>query len=196
MNRFNRLSLSLALAALPALSLLPTSSQAALVGTSYSLVAGNTWKASFSFSNGAGDPAAPGLTVFFDETLYANLTSAVAPAGWDPLVVQPDPVLGAGFFDAYAYDPADALQPGQTLSGFSVQFDFVGSGAPGALAFEFYRFDGADLVSLQTGTTTVVPATDVPEPATAWLGAAALLGLLGASRRKATAAVAAQGARA
>ena len=103
------------------------------------------------------------------------------------------PLRVKGFFDAYAGDPADALQPGQTLSGFSVQFDFLGTGAPGALGYEFYRFDGGDLVSLQTGTT-VPAATDVPEPATAWLGAAALAGLLGASRRKAVPAQARQGA--
>ncbi|MFT3818345.1 MAG: hypothetical protein QM750_12040 [Rubrivivax sp.] len=186
MNRFHRLGLALGLAALS------TVSQAALVGVSYSLLSGSTWQASFSFSNGAGEDPAPGLTVFFDEALYANLANAVAPAGWDPLVVQPDLVLGAGFFDAYVYDDADALQPGQTLSGFSVQFDFLGTGAPGTLGYEFYRFDGNDLVSLQTGTTITVPAADLPEPATAWLGAAALLGLLGASRRRAAPAPAGQ----
>lgn len=189
MNRFKHLSLALGLAAF-----LSTAAQAAAVSASYSLVSGNTWQASFSFSNGAGDEAAPGLTVFFDHGLYANLGNAVAPAGWGPLVIQPDAVLGAGFFDAYADDElAGALQPGQTLGGFSVQFDYFGGGTPGTLAYEFYRLnENGVLISLQTGTTTTVPAgTELPEPTTLWLGAAAVAALLGSSRRRPTQAVSA-----
>jgi hypothetical protein len=181
MNRFKRLSLALGLAALSALS------QAASVSASYSLIAGNTWQASFSFSNDIGDLAAPGLTVYFDAALYDNLASPVAPTGWDPIVIQPNG-LSDGYFDAYAYNTADELQPGQALGGFSVQFNYLGTGAPGTLSYEFYRLDGAfDFVSLQTGTTTTVPSTQpLPEPGTLALGAAALAGLLAGTRRKAT----------
>lgn len=170
-----------ACASLAMLSALPSLAHAASVSASYSLLSGNTWQASFNFSNGPADPTAFGLTVFFDPTNYANLSNPVAPANWDPLVTQPDALLGDGSFDVYALTPAAALQPGQTLGGYSVRFDFLGTGTPGRLDYEFYSLENGSFVSLQTGQTVTVT---VPEPTTLWLGAAALVGLVGTSRRK------------
>ena len=184
MKHLSRTALACSLAAA---GLLPQLAQAATVSAAYSLVSGATWQAQFTFGNAAGNPPVPGVTVFFDHSLYANLSAAMAPGSWQPLAVQPDPALSAaGFFDAYAPDPADALQPGQTLGGFTVRFDLLGGGTPGTLRYEFYELPpGGGFTLLASGTTTTVPAGQVPAPGTLWLGTAALAALAVPRRRRA-----------
>jgi hypothetical protein len=96
------------------------SAQAALVTTQSTQLSGTQWQLNFTFTNDGAPAAIEGVTVYFDQALYANLSDATAPAGWDPLVFQPDGGLGSdGAYDVLALDPANALTPGQSLAGFS-----------------------------------------------------------------------------
>jgi len=158
--------------------------QAAAVTANFSLITGNTWQASFTLSNGAADPTAQGVSLYFDHSLYSSLGNAVAPTGWDPLVLQPSTgTLSAdGVFDALAL-PGNELQPGQTLAGFAVQFQYLGTGTPDALAFEFYQLDANDLPVVLTSGNTQTPAVSVPEPGALLLSSLALAALLAVRRQ-------------
>jgi hypothetical protein len=152
------------------------SAQAALVTTQSTQLSGTQWQLNFTFTNDGAPAAIEGVTVYFDQALYANLSDATAPAGWDPLVFQPDGGLGSdGAYDVLALDPADALTPGQSLAGFSVRFDFLGSVLPSTWSYDLYRMDptSGEVEILGSGRT-VEAVTTVPLPATLAL---ALLGL-------------------
>jgi hypothetical protein len=101
-----------------------------------------------------------GFSIYFNEALYADLATPTASGDWDPLVFQPDPALpAAGVYDALALvDGASLAIP------FTVNFVWLGTGAPGIQPFEMYSLDAiGGLTILKTGQTVVNP---VPEPGT------------------------------
>ena len=128
----------LGLAAL--LSALATASPAALLTTHYAHVSGTSWTVDLALTNDDGTPPAiEAVTAYFDEAWFANLQLLASPAGWDTIAVQPSTTIpAAGFIDALVMDPPDALGLGDQAGGFRVQFDFLGSDAPGALAFDVH----------------------------------------------------------
>lgn len=137
-------------------------------------LSGNRWEYSYTVENDMLSVDLEEFTVFFDFNLYENLALAGIPAGWDPLLIQPDPLLpDDGFFDALA-DPGFGIAPGNSLGGFSVSFDFLGTGRPGAQPFEIRDADTFAL--LDSGTTATLA---VPEPATLLLMGIGLIGLAG-----------------
>jgi hypothetical protein len=152
------------------------------VDSTYTSLGGNQWSVAFTVTN-TGEPAPVSeFTVYFAEGLFANLSVTGSPGTWDSIVIQPDSGLPAdGFFDALVLDQADALDNGESQSGFSMTFDFLGTGAPGALLFDFLD---ADFQLLSTGRTTVPDdggggGGTVPEPSAMGL---VLLGLCAATR--------------
>lgn len=134
-------------------------------------IAGNTWEYSYTVENDTLTVDIEEFTVFFDVGL--NLDLASAPTGWAPIAIQPDPSLpDDGFYDALALGAG--IAPGDSLGGFSVQFDFLGQGTPGAQPFEIvdpFTFD-----ILDAGTTQLMAS--VPEPQTLWLMALGLVVLV------------------
>jgi len=134
----------------------------------YMPLVGSQWQLSLTVANGGSPAQIPGFSVYFDHTLFTNLAAPAAPAGWDPLLFQPLPSISSdGVFDAYVLGPADALLPGQSIGGFSLQFDYLGAGAPGTLPFEFYELDAnGGFVPLGSGSVAVQV---VPELGTFWL---------------------------
>jgi len=141
-------------------------------------IAGNTWQYTYNVTNDTLGQDIGEFTIFFDVNLYQNLTSAIAPVDWDPLVIQPDPVLpDDGFYDALAL--VAGLPSGNSLTGFSVVFDFLGAGTPGDQTFSV--IDPITFATLDSGFTQ---ATAVPVPAAFWLFGSGLLGLLGAGTRR------------
>ena len=103
------------------------------------------------------------LTIFFDFGQYTNLAVTSPLAGWDEIVADPTLVLGSpdpGFYDALALGAG--IAPGHQLAGFSVSFDWLGVGLPGAQSFTVV--DPVTFDALASGTTN-----SVPEPATALL---------------------------
>lgn len=137
------------------------------VDSTYTSLGGNQWSVAFTVTN-TGEPAPVSeFTVYFAEGLFANLSVTGSPATWDSIVIQPDGGLPAdGFFDALVLDQADALDNGESQSGFSMTFDFLGTGAPGALPFDFLD---ANFTVIASGRTTLPDGGGggtVPEPAT------------------------------
>ena len=138
------------------------------VDSTYTSLGGNQWSAAFTVTN-TGEPAPVSeFTVYFAEGLFANLAVTGSPSTWDSIVIQPDSGIPAdGFFDALVLDQVDALDNGESQSGFSMTFDFLGSGAPGALPFDFLD---ANFTVIASGRTTLPGGGGgtVPAPAT-WL---------------------------
>ncbi|HEB90924.1 MAG TPA: hypothetical protein ENI85_15225 [Deltaproteobacteria bacterium] len=143
-------------------------SQATTIFYSVSPIGGSTFEYAYLVENDSLAVSLEEFTLFFDRALFENLQAVNVPAGWDPLVAQPDPLLAEdGFLDVLALGLADAIDPGGLLGGFSIRFDWLGSGSPGAQAFEIRDALTFDL--LDVGVT--VP---IPEPGPALL---MLLGL-------------------
>jgi len=174
MKSLPRISLDIALAL--SLALGCGLSQAAIVSASFNALIGNVWRVAITVQNDLGPASIPGLTVYFDQALFGALSNEMAPAGWHPLLFQPDTGLPApGAFDALALGGFEVLT-GQTLSGFRVDVVYLGTGMPGPLAYDIYRLDGnGNVVPLGSGST-VAPSAVVPEPMTAWLVALGLAG--------------------
>ena len=115
------------------------------------------------------------FTIWFDMDLFENLGVAVAPAGWDPLIIEPDPDIPPagddGFYDALAL--VAGIAPSVSLAGFSVQFDYLGIGTPGDQFFEI--INPTTFSTLDDGFTQ---SAVVPIPAAIWLFGSGLVGLL------------------
>jgi hypothetical protein len=90
----------------------------------------------------------------------------MAPDDFDVLLLQPDNPPGSpGVYSALALVDNPLLGP------FSVDFTFLGSGAPGAQPFFINQLDASgNLVSSEGGSTT-----PIPEPATVVFGFITLL---------------------
>ncbi len=125
-------------------------------------VSGNTWEYVFSVTNDSLATSIDEFTVFFDHSLFSNLQLVAAPAGWDPLAVQPDPGLPQdGFFDWLALGAG--IGSGQSLGSFQVRVDFSGNATPGGSLFEV--IDPKTFETLDRGFTTATVAA-IPEPST------------------------------
>ena len=101
------------------------------------------------------------FTVWFDYGLYDNLTVSTpeTPSDWDQIVWQVEPALGdPGGYDALATNLSIGI--GESLSGFSVSFDWLDIGEPGSQYYEI--IDPVTFGTIESGYT-------VPEPATCLL---------------------------
>lgn len=152
------------LIAVLSLAVLPFSGSAAIISFSPAFVGGSQWKYDYTVTVPAGDPSVDEFSIFFHPALYENLAVAATPLGWGPLVIQPNTGIPAdGFFDALAVD----IGPGTSQGGFTVSFDFLGTGTPGAQRFDIV--DSNTFAKLQTGFTSAAVVTapsDVTEPNT------------------------------
>lgn len=150
---------------------------------------GDLWQYDYTVhNNGPVDPLQQ-FRIFFSLDDYENLAIGAAPAGWDPLVIQPGSLSGLndGYYDVLDLGPG--LPVGASAGLFSVQFDWIGAGTPGAQAFTIYdpvlQLDPLTnrliLTELDTGFTT---PSAIPLPAAVWLFGTGIAGLMVFSRRK------------
>lgn len=99
------------------------------------------------------------FTIWFDYGKYSNLqiTTPNPPSGnWNQVVWQPDPVIkDAGGYDALANSLK--IQLGQSVSGFAVSFNWLGTGTPGLQQYEI--INPANFQTIETGWTTPEPTT-------------------------------------
>lgn len=125
-------------------------------------ISGNTWQYNYTLTNGLVPGNIGELTVFFSVGLYSNLANPSSPGNWSPIVVQPDASLPQdGFYDVQALDAG--LAPGQSASGFTVDFTWLGTGTPGSQLFNIVN--PVDYSTQYAGNTTLAgpPTQSAPE---------------------------------
>ena len=113
-----------------------------------------TWRYDYVIKN---DSLAVGIEEFeilFPPALYSNLVAKPTP-GWDVGVVQPSKTLpDDGVYSGLAIG-LGGISPGASASGFYVEFDYLGTGTPGAQAFEI--LDPRTSQLLTSGQTAAAP---------------------------------------
>ena len=133
------------------------------------------WQYTYEVSNISLVEEINEFTIRFDYGLYDNLaieTSAPLSDDWNEVVMQTEPaIMDDGGYDAL--ELTGGIGVGQTVSGFSVSFDWLGTGAPGEQYYEI--IDPETFAVINTGLT-------VPEPASMLLWGLVGIGIL---RRKA-----------
>ena len=134
-------------------------------------IGANRWQYTYTVNNtGLMDPIEE-FTIYFDYGLYDNLvieTTEPLSANWDEIILQPEPVLAdGGIYDTLALNTG--IYHGQSISGFSISFDWLGTDEP---CSQFYEIiDPVSFNTIDSGFT-------VPEPATMCLLATGFLILL------------------
>ena len=130
---------------------------------------GERWQYNYTVSNiglaVAGQPAAiKEFTIWFDNALYENpeiLTPPPLAGAWDEILLPPEPALGdPGAYDALAEAWNPGIGTGETAAGFSVAFDWLGTGRPGRQYYQIIDRDTFE--TLEDGFT-------IPEPAMIFL---------------------------
>ena len=150
---------------------LTSAAHATSIGYTATSLGGTQWRYDYTLSNTTLSVPIEEFTLFFSAGLYANLRDASAVPGWDLLLVQPDPAIPAsGYLDALAL--AGGIAPGATAAGFSLTFDYLGAGSPGAQPFSI--LDPVSFIELEAGITQ---PTAMPLPATPWLLLAGVLAM-------------------
>ena len=145
-------------------------------------VSGNSYQYNYTVTNDTLSVAIEQFAIRFDVNLFQNLRLASAPAGWDPLAIQPDPILSDdGFYDVLALT-SPGIAVGATLAGFSVQVDFLGAGAPGSQAFDV--LNPLTFAVIDDGFTVRSGTVVVTEPGGLGLMALGLFALAAVVRRR------------
>jgi hypothetical protein len=142
----------------------------------------NRWEYRYAVENSTLSEPIEEFSIYFDlgpdsSVLHADLTVTGMPAGWDGLLLRPDPRLPhAGLFDALAI--GGGIDSGLALDGFAVQFTWFGVGAPTLQRYEI--LDPRTFGVIESGFTVegTPPPTHIPEPSMLMLFATASGGLL------------------
>jgi len=126
-------------------------------------LAGGRWQYNYEVANISLTVPIQEFTIWFEHGLYENLAvetpPVLPPAGWDEMVIQPEPVLeDDGAYDAKAL--TGGIEAGWTAGPFVVAFDWLGDSImPGSQFYEI--IDPVTLETIDSGMTTFIP-----EPAT------------------------------
>jgi len=156
------------------------STQATLITSDLVQLDTNTWQSTYQVTNDTLPFDIEEFSIYFDFSLFENLVATGAPPDWDPLVIQPDSGLpDDGFYDALAL--STGVIPGDMLSGFMLEFDYLGLDLPPVMPFDI--LDPFTFEILDSGDVTFTSITRLPVPAPATLGLLAL-GLIGFTRRR------------
>ena len=143
--------------------LLAVQASATVISYETTNVTGNTWRYDYSVTNDTLADPLNELTLYFQLGSFENLQSLGAPANWIGLLAQPDPLLpDNGFVDFLAL--GSGVGAGQTLSGFSVQFDWLAAGTPGSQPFDIIEPTAFEVIDSGVTTPGTPPAHGVPEP--------------------------------
>jgi hypothetical protein len=158
-------------------------------------VSGDTWQYTYTVGNETGF-AIDWFTIWFDPELYLLSSDAEVdgPDGWDIFVAETefllpgDPDNQPGFFDACGFDDDSVpcfgddvrVLVGELIGGFTVVFDWLGSGTPGR---QLFTLDGLGIEDADAFTQPL-PTTAVPEPATILLLGGGLCAIAVLRRRR------------
>jgi len=123
--------------------------QAVTVSYTVTPLSGSSWRYDYSIENDTLAGPIEEFTIYFPPNLYSNLTGGSVP-GWDILIIQPDAQIpDDGFYDGLTL--GSGIAQGANASGFSVSFNYLGAGTPGAQAFEVV--DPVTFAPLFSGST-------------------------------------------
>ena len=147
-----------------ALALWTSPARAQSIDYSVTSLGANQWRYDYLIDNSHPGPSFDEATVYFDVVSDTSLALAASPAGWDPLVIQPDVAIPAdGYLDVI--DLGGAVPAGSSVAGFSVTFQSLAAVSPGAQRFELY--DSSSFALLGSGLTVALGSVAlVPEPET------------------------------
>ena len=122
-------------------------------------LSGQRWAYNYNVSNIGLVGGIHEFTIWFDYSKYNNLvieTPLVMASSWDEMIWQPKPLLeDNGGYDVLALSNAVSL--GQSVTGFRVSFDWLGTEQPGSQFYEI--ISPSDYSVIEHGYT-------VPEPTT------------------------------
>lgn len=150
-------------------------SQAAIVNYSLSSIGGSAYIVDFSVENNSLGLPIEELTIFFKVGEYENISILDSPIDWDPLAIQPDTgIPDDGFADWLAL--GNGIGVDGSLSGFSVQFDYLLSDGSTPGNWNFDIVDPITFVVLESGAAS---QTVIPLPGTALLFFSSLIGVSG-----------------
>ncbi len=147
-------------------------------------LAGNRWEYTYTVENQTANPIDQ-FTIYFDPTIYLNLdVTGFSPLDWDGFASAPgDNLPDDDFVDwcatgPFCFQDIAGIDLGETLSGFSVAFDWLGAGTPGSQFFEIINPEPFDIAS--SGFTQLLDNNppSVPEPAPLLMIGLGLLALL------------------
>jgi hypothetical protein len=127
----------------------------------------NQWRYDYTLNNTLAGLNFNEMTVYFDPALFTQLVAPSAPGNWDALLVQPDPGLpDNGFLDVLSL--SGRMTYGTSETGFSVTFNFLGTGTPGPQSFDLIDFiDANTFTVVYSGTSSLIAnISTVPECST------------------------------
>jgi hypothetical protein len=155
-----------------ALLLLPSHAVGASILIDYTVTqvgtTGNTYIYNYTVDNNGTLPGMAAVELFdivFDPALYqetslTNITPDPLNSEWTPTILFS--VGGASPPEFDAESETGGIAAGTSVSGFEVEFDWLGQGLPGVQPFEIDS--PSNFSTIQIGVTQPLPA--VPEPAT------------------------------
>lgn len=161
-------------AALTMAAILPAA-QAADIQFSATPLGGTSWRYDYVVTNN-DLPALDEFSILFEAGTFAELAVAASPPGWSTIVLQPVNGTG-GLFDALALN--ESLPLGGSIGGFSVTFQFLAAGTPGAQPFMIIDPFSEGSPVIQEGMTR-----PIPEPQTLALLLAGLVPVVALARRR------------
>jgi hypothetical protein len=141
---------------------------AATVSIQYNVVhvSGNLYRYVYSITNsGPGASPVQLFDILFDTALYQESSLQIVTPNplhtqWSEQLLTSAPAVPAAY-DALSL--TGGIAPGSTVTGFSVQFTWLGSGTPGGQPFQV--FDATTFAVLQSGQTAA-PVIAVPAAST------------------------------
>jgi hypothetical protein len=129
---------------------------AAAISIQYTVVpvGGNVYRYVYSLTNSAGSPAVQLFDILFDTSQYqeSSLTIVTPPplnAQWQQQILHSVAPSIPAAYDALSL--SGGIPAGSTVTGFAVQFTWLGTGTPGPQPFQV--FDSSTFALLQSGTT-------------------------------------------
>ena len=120
------------------------------------------------------------IEVVFETGLYQNPGQTATPAGWT--AIAPGwPDFSQPINNYSLSTNIRSILPGESLGGFSVQFEYPGTGMPGSQQFSVYESSAVDPTAeaTDTGFTQI---SSIPGPAAVWRFGSGLASLIGLAR--------------
>lgn len=140
-----------------------------VVGYNLAALGGSEYQYNYSvYNDGSLGPGVPVqlFDIFFSPALYQagslNIVTPDPPSSqWSEVILAS---VGTNPADYDAFALSGGIPVGDTVSGFTVQFEWIGPGLPGAQPFEISNPNTFSV--LQSGETT---SSTTPEPSTFWM---------------------------